>query len=97
MMRATFLSCGSYNGCMARGWESKSVESQQELARDEQSARHRALSDEQKKLAREREGLLLSRARVIKQIEASTNERYTKVLREALNEIEQKIASLEGL
>jgi hypothetical protein len=82
---------------MARGWESKSVESQLELARDEQSARHRALSDEQKKLAREREGLLLSRARVIKQIEASTNERYTKVLREALNEIEQKIASLDGL
>jgi DNA-directed RNA polymerase subunit K/omega len=31
----------------------------------------------------------------MKQIEASTNERYTKVLRQALEEIEQKIASLQ--
>ena len=82
---------------MARGWESKSVESQQDLARDELGAQHRALSDDQKKIEREREGLLLSRARVLKQIEASTNARYTKVLREALNEIEKKIASLEVL
>ena len=82
---------------MARGWESKSVESQQELAGNERGAHHRALSDDEKKVEREREGLLLSRARVMRQIEASNNERYTKVLREALNEIEQRIASLKGL
>ena len=82
---------------MARGWESKSVESQQELARDEQSRRTGVASEEEKKLAREREGLLLSRARVVKQIEASTNERYTKVLRQALEAIEQKIALLKDL
>ena len=80
---------------MARGWESKSIESQQELARDEQNS-HRQLSDQDKKALREREGLLLSRARVMKQIEASTNERYTKVLREALKELEQKLASSDG-
>jgi hypothetical protein len=80
---------------MARGWESKSVESQQDLARDERDAQHRALSDDEKNALRERDGLLLSRARVMKQIEASTNERYTKVLRQALEEIEQKIASLQ--
>jgi hypothetical protein len=82
---------------MARGWESKSVESQQDLARDERDAQHRALSDDEKNALRERDGLLLSRARVMKQIEASTNERYTKVLRQALEEIEQKIASLKDL
>jgi hypothetical protein len=80
---------------MARGWESKSVESQQDLARDERDAQHRALSDDEKNALRERDGLLLSRARVMKQIEASTNELYTKVLRQALEEIEQKIASLQ--
>ena len=80
---------------MARGWESKSVESQQDLAREEHRASHRVLTDEEKNLLREREGLLLSRARVIKQIEASSNDRYTKVLRQALEEIEQKIASLD--
>jgi len=82
---------------MARGWESKSVQSQQDLAREEHSAPHRALSDEEKNLLREREGLLMSRARVMRQIEASSNERYTKVLRQALKEIEQKIASLKSL
>ena len=81
---------------MARGWESKSVESQQDLARERQNAPQQTLSNQQKEQLRKREGLLLSRARVMKQIEASTNERYTKVLHEALKELEQKIASLEG-
>lgn len=80
---------------MARGWESKSIESQQELARDERNSQRQPLSDQDKKTLREREGLLLSRARVMKQIEASTNERYTKVLRDALRELEQKLASLD--
>lgn len=80
---------------MARGWESKSVESQQELARNEQSSQRKNLSEQDKQALHEREGLQLSRARVMKQIEASTNERYTKVLREALEELEQKIASLD--
>lgn len=80
---------------MARGWESKSIESQQELARDAQNSHRLPLSDQDKKALREREGLLLSRARVIKQIEASSNERYTKVLRAALKELEQKLASLD--
>ena len=81
---------------MARGWESKSIESQQDLARERQNAPQQTLSDQQKKQLREREALLLSRARVMQQIEASTNERYTKVLRHALAELEQKIASLGG-
>lgn len=80
---------------MARGWESKSVESQQDLVREEHKSQRQALSEEAKKVQREREGLMLSRARVLKQIEASTNDQYTKVLREALKELEQKIALLE--
>ena len=82
---------------MARGWESKSIESQQELAREQQVDSRPKLSEEAKKLQREREGLLLSRARVLKQLEASNNERYSEVLRQALAELEQRIASLKSL
>jgi hypothetical protein len=81
---------------MARGWESKSVESQQDLVRDQHKSQRQALSEEAKKMQREREGLLLSRTRVVKQIEASTNEQYTKVLREALQELDAKIAMLKS-
>lgn len=86
---------------MARGWESKSVESQVESAQNEGNG-HR--SDQpagggnaaaEKALAHERQSLLLSRAYVLHRIEASTNERYTETLRQALNEIEQKLAHLK--
>lgn len=92
---------------MARGWESKSVESQVESAQNAESAQNKddghgpsyASSDgkaaAEKAVARERQSLLLSRAYVLQRIEASTNERYTESLRQALNEIEQKLARLK--
>jgi hypothetical protein len=85
----------AYNVRMARGWESKSVESQQDLVRDERKSQRQARSEEAKKAQRERDGLLLSRSRVLQQIEASASEQYTKVLLEALKELDQKIALLE--
>jgi hypothetical protein len=79
---------------MARGWESKSVESQMEEAKDEQAAgEKRTLTDAEKKDKIERDNLKLSRAYVVSQIEASTNERYTESLRQALSEIDRKLAS----
>lgn len=82
---------------MARGWESKSVESQMEAAQDgaSQSSRQAATEDA-KKAQRERQGLLLSRAYVLHQIESSSNERYTQSLRQALSDIDQKLARLDG-
>lgn len=82
---------------MARGWESKSVESQMESAQDgaSQSSRQAATEDA-KKAQRERQGLLLSRAYVLHQIESSSNERYTQSLRQALSDIDQKLARLDG-
>src|SRR5690349_9800492 len=94
LMRGTTIQY-SYNWSMARGWESKSVESQQDLARDEHRSQRQPLSEEVKKVQRERDSLLLSRTRVLQQIEASASEQYTKVLREALKELDQKIALLE--
>jgi hypothetical protein len=81
---------------MARGWESKSVESQIEEVKDNKVAEpKRALTDGERKDQNERDNLKLSRAYVEHQIEASTNERYTESLRQALNEIDRKLASLE--
>jgi len=82
---------------MARGWESKSVESQIESAKDGITSGSEAQStDKQKKVQRERQGLLLSRTYLLRRIESSSNERYTQSLRQALEEIDQKIAKLEG-
>jgi hypothetical protein len=85
-----------YNRSMARGWESKSVESQME-SKVENSAKPRLpLTDADKQVQRELQGLMLSRAYVLKQIESSSNERYKESLRQALSELDQKIARLEG-
>ena len=82
---------------MARGWESKSVESQIESAKDKTTSGSEPQSTEkQKKVQRERQGLLLARTYLLRRIESSSNERYTQSLRQALEEIDQKIAKLEG-
>jgi hypothetical protein len=68
-----------------------------ESAKDETNAKPRPpATDADKKLERERQGLMLSRAYVLKQIESSSNERYTQSLRQALEDIDQKIALLDG-
>lgn len=83
---------------MARGWESKSVESQMESARDGASAQPapQPAGENERKVQRDRQGLLLSRAYVLHQIESSSNERYTQSLKQALSEIDQKLARLDG-
>lgn len=81
---------------MARGWESKSVEAQMEEVKEGQKGTTHQLSDGEKKDRHERDSLKLSRAYVVHQIEVSTNERYTESLRNALSEIDQKLASLEN-
>jgi hypothetical protein len=82
---------------MARGWESKSVESQMESAKEQTSGGgRRELTSEEKETQRVRQGLLLSRTYVLRQIEASSNERYKQSLQQALTEIDEKLAKLDG-
>ena len=84
---------------MARGWESKSVESQVESAQSDGDRRNHPENDgnsaNQKNIERERQGLLLSRAYLLNRIESSTNDRYTESLRQALAEIDQKLGQLK--
>ena len=80
---------------MARGWESKEVESQIEAAetRAAEAAKPR-LTPEQ--IAREREidSLNLSRTRVLHDLESSTNPRYREILRQSLAFLDEKLANL---
>ena len=81
---------------MARGWESKSVEAQQDEARQQSSKSRIRLSPEQAARTREQENLRLSRQRVVQQIQSSQNLRHRKVLQDALTDLDQKLSQFEN-
>lgn len=80
---------------MARGWESKSVESQIESAYDKRAAAAAAGATlHQINIQRERERLEHSRVRVLHDLKAATNPRYRAMLEASLAFLDEKIASL---
>jgi hypothetical protein len=80
---------------MARGWESKSVEGQIEMRGAERTATMMAHTNPaQLELLRKREDLLLSRKRVLHDIEAARNPRYKQILTAALAHLDQELARL---
>jgi hypothetical protein len=81
---------------MARGWESKSVEAQQEDAGRTSADGKPRLTREQADRLREKESLRLSLQRVVKEIEHSQNPRHRAMLERAQAELQRKIAELEG-
>jgi hypothetical protein len=83
-------------GTMARGWESKSVEAQQEDARRTNVAGKPRLTREEADRLREKESLRLSLQRVIQEIEHSHNARHRAMLEQAQAELQRKMAELEG-
>jgi hypothetical protein len=73
---------------MARGWESKSVEEQIEQSSFESSANPDAsISPQERQTLIKRNDLLLSRKRVVQQLEGNTNERYAEFLRRTLADL----------
>lgn len=78
---------------MARGWESKAVESQMEAAA-EQPAGSRLLSPEEAARQRERESIRLARCRVVQQLAVAREPRYVKILNEALADLDSRLAKL---
>ena len=82
------------NKAMARGWESKSVELQQDDARSAAGNDKPRLTLQQKEIESRKEGLKLSRSRMMEQIHSTENPRYRKVLEQALAMIEQQITEL---
>jgi hypothetical protein len=82
---------------MAKGWESKAVESQVEDSKTKTRGKHKTpLTPAQIEVHRRRDVLLLSRARVKKDLQASQNQRYTDQLSRALADIEAQLSALEN-
>lgn len=80
---------------MARGWESKSVEAQIEESSSEDSAnKDLAPSPEERQTLIRKNDLILSRKRILQQLEGSTSDRYSDFLRRALTALEAQIAAL---
>ena len=79
---------------MARGWESKSVEAQIDAAENRPSAPlSKTPPPEELELIRKRETILLSRTRVVRELQSAQNPRYKAVLSKALAELEAQLST----
>ena len=79
---------------MARGWESKSIEAQIDMAEAPQRADSNPLSPETIELLRKKETILLSRTRVVRELSTATNPRYKDVLSKALAGLDAQLLTL---
>lgn len=77
---------------MARGWESKSVESQIET--DVRADRGQALTAEERERIRKRDSLELSRRRVLQEMETTRSDVRRASLQQALAYLEEEIGKL---
>src|SRR5258708_5131555 len=80
---------------MAGGWESKSVESQIESAESRRATRGVAISAKDAERNKKRESLLMSRTRVVHDLESANNPRYREILRAALKHLDDKLSEIE--
>ena len=78
---------------VARGWESKSVELQQDDARSTAEP-NRHLTPAQKEIESRQQGLKLSRSRVLEQLHSTENPLYRKTLEQALAALDEQISRL---
>ncbi len=85
-----------YNHIMARGWESKSIEAQQEEAASRAMPGKPRLSPEEAARAREKESLRLALQNIIQQLGRSRDARHRAMLEQAKSELERKIRELSG-
>lgn len=79
---------------MARGWESKSVEQQQDEASSAPSLPKPRLTADELARLRRRQGLLLSRQRVLQQLQNASEPRYREMLEAALADLDLQLSQL---
>ena len=83
---------------MARGWESKSVRSEIDAPAARSAApQAREVSSEVLDLLRKKESILMSRSRVVRDIENARNPRYKAVLCKALADLDAQLAALPAM
>jgi hypothetical protein len=81
---------------MARGWESKSVEAQIELAESRRSLKRAVvINAKEAERIKKRESLLMSRTRVVHDLESANNPRYREILLAALKHLDEKLAEIK--
>ena len=82
---------------MARGWESKSVESQQEEknARESEQREAAPLTPEERARRERLDSLKLSLSRTLDQLERATSQPHRAMLKRTLLALEREVAELE--
>jgi hypothetical protein len=81
---------------MARGWESKSVETQIDMAEARSaSPSAKEITPAALVVLRKRESLLLSRTRIVREIEDAQSPRYKVVLSKALADLDAQLLTLD--
>jgi hypothetical protein len=83
---------------MARGWESKSVEAQIDEAEVHlrSAVLKKSPNPEMLEIIRKKENILLSRTRVLRELESAQNPRYKAVLTKALADLEAQLSSIDA-
>ena len=79
---------------MARGWESKSVEEQQSEALSTRDSTKVPVAPAELARQRQRQGLLLSRQRVLQQLEIAKSSRHREILQNSLADLDAQLARL---
>jgi hypothetical protein len=78
---------------MARGWESKSVEEQQSQAAEARVSGKARLTAAEQARQREKDSLVLSRKRVMQQMEKAQNAGHRRMLEQALADLDARLAA----
>ena len=80
---------------MARGWESKSVEAQIDMAEiPRRAVTHNVPAAQTLELIRKKESILLSRTRVVRDLNCAQNPRYKALLNKALEDLDAQLSTL---
>lgn len=82
---------------MSRGWESKDIESRQEMAAAEVEAKARRTIEtaEQGEKRTQREMLLMDKMRIERDLANARHDRHREMLRDALRHLDEKLANLD--
>lgn len=85
---------GSYNLLVARGWESKSVEAQQDEALAGTSPQRPRLTREEAARLRHKEKLRLSLQSIVQQIDRTRDARHRAILEKARDDLQGEMEKL---
>ena len=79
---------------MARGWESKGIEEQQAEAAANRNSANRPVAPQLSVGEKQRQGLALSRKRILQQLASATHPAHRHMLERALADLDEKLSRL---